>query len=156
MSRNRCSTECCGHILSMADAVGSILTCHGYLVEIGRVQENIYNSIEDFGYHDKPGGTRIIRLVCPLCASLYAGWLRWNVLDGEWLQDEKRWVGAWELYDTSYWYSFNDEPDNKGRDSPVEHHAIWAERLFIDLRYMAKRLREELTDVPKGKGGEDE
>jgi hypothetical protein len=57
-------------------------------------------------------------LECPLCQAKFAGWYRAQV--GEVTRHRDGRVETkpitYELYDTSYWHSFNDEPASDGSD----------------------------------------
>lgn len=44
--------------------------------------------------------TRFLRIQCPDCGRLFAGWYR---------RDD----GAWTLFDSSFFFAFNDEPSQK-------------------------------------------
>lgn len=58
---------------------------------------------------------RIRHLQCPLCLSKFAGWYRARPPEVETHADGTvtRQAVTYELYDTSFWRSFNDEPCNE-------------------------------------------
>jgi hypothetical protein len=64
---------------------------------------------------------RYRKVDCPVCRRQYVGW---------YVQQPQRIGGdspTFELYDTSYWYSFNDEPGAKDRVGVIE----WTGPLFV-------------------------
>lgn len=60
------------------------------------------------------------KVVCPFCCVAYAGWYRAEPRS----KDDGPWF--YELYDTSYWSSFNDEP---GEEEKAARRPVSAEDL---------------------------
>lgn len=97
MSRNRCSSNCeCGYTLDLKDTTTRPMWFWEYIRAIGW---------EECPYQDEYAGLIVAQAQCPECGLLWALWLA----------TEK--YGCFPL-DTSYWYSFNDEPSRKDLLTP--------------------------------------
>ena len=93
MSRNRCSQQCdCGYQLELRNATTRPMWFHEYMRVIGW---------KDCPYEDEYQDLIVAQIQCPECGRLYAAWLRYKY--------------GCHPFDTSYWYSFNDEPGEKDR-----------------------------------------
>ena len=92
MSRNRCSRECdCGYTLKLRNATTRPLEFWEYLRNIGW---------KDCPYEDEYNALIVCQVQCPQCGRLFALWLNTEIY-------------GCKPYDTSYWYSFNDEPSDR-------------------------------------------
>jgi hypothetical protein len=117
MSRNRCRTTCdCGLDFSYRPEIGerppsALIEGPEYLRQIGW-EDCPYNTD---GWHEK-GATLFAKVICPLCLTEFVGWFC--------PPDMPQWDGPeWRIYDTSYWSSYNDEPDEedkRNRRDPAE------------------------------------
>jgi hypothetical protein len=116
MSRNRCDTTCdCGLDFKRRPELGrapltSLVDWESYLKLIDWAD----CKFEPGGYSDR--GTMFGKIICPICRLEYVGWFsppRMPQYDGP----------DWEIYDTSFWSSYNDESgeeDRKNWRDPVE------------------------------------
>lgn len=114
MSRNRCETECpCG--LNLATRAGrkpqkDLMSSEEYLKAIGwedcpymDFMASCMSRTVFTGWSNRGEPTMFAKVICPLCLVEFVGWFhppRSPQSDGP----------EWELYDTSYWSVFNDEP----------------------------------------------
>ena len=103
MSRNRSTTMCdCGLCLRYRPEVGrrsdkDLFGAAEYVLKIGKA-----NWSSPIGGYPRVA-TLFAKVICPLCFTEYVGWFSppsFPDLDGP----------EWELYDTSYWSTYNDEP----------------------------------------------
>lgn len=93
MSRNRCTSQCdCGYELSLRNATTRPLEFWEYLRNIG-IQDHW-----NYPYYLEYETLLVCQVQCPECGQLYAMWLSNEFGCGR---------------DTSYWYSFNDEPSER-------------------------------------------
>ena len=101
MSKNRGTTTCkCGYELQLRNATTRPMTFREYMKAIGG-DEDSYNCEFD---------TLIVcQVQCPRCGILYAMWI-----GGYCYSDITKQIIPYYL-DTSYWYSFNDEPSKRDR-----------------------------------------
>ena len=104
MSRNRLSTECdCGYHLDLKDSFTRPLYFHEYLHLIGVEDEFKYPYYREYSQIYGCG------VLCPECFTRYYFWIGGK----HWVDDK---VYEQEFGDTSYWETFNDEPEYKGDD----------------------------------------
>lgn len=88
---------------------------------------------------------RFRKLQCAVCRRLYVGWyvLQPWVLEGQWWSISDGPV--YSLYDTSYWYAFNDEPHAKDEADAID----WTGRLLADAcREFFERHPERFEKTP--------
>ena len=96
MSRNRLSSQCsCGYQLELRNATTRPLLFWEYLKAIG-IQEP-----EEYPYYFEYMEMIVCQVCCPECGRLYCAWLNNK-------------TGVYP-FDTSYWYSFNDETGERDR-----------------------------------------
>lgn len=81
-------------------------------------------------YAEVPEADRIRfrKLQCAVCRRLYVGWyvLQPWVIEGQWF---KTYDGPmYELFDSSYWYAFNDEPHEKDEADALD----WSGPMLAD------------------------
>lgn len=81
---------------------------------------------------------RYAKLVCSVCFRTYVGWyvLQPWVVEGPWLKGSDG--PLYSLYDTSWYHSFGDSPDDKD----VEHALDWTSELLV------KAVREYIERHP--------
>lgn len=108
MSRNLCSRVCgtCNHYqFNEEDIIHKIMTYNDYRKDIKLTR-----------YSNEPCQEyRFTKVTCLLCGAIYAAWLTWEDTGGEWSDELKRYLGAYEVVDLSYYYSFNDEPSDEDK-----------------------------------------
>lgn len=108
MSRNRCAMACvCGWDLEQAAKIGPPLTEEDYLARVGQMR--YYGNSGHGWVHGShlTGRARFQQLLCPICGRVYAGWVAEKIMR----------PGEYELFDSSFFYAFNDEPSEK--DEPL-------------------------------------
>lgn len=108
MSRNRLSTTCdCGLDFSFREELGkrlpsNLIASQEYLNQIN--WKACPYSL-DGRYKTLYG-----KIICPLCRTEFVGWFRGPDLpkiDGP----------SWQVYDSSYWSSYNDEPGKEDKEN---------------------------------------
>lgn len=75
----------------------------------------------------------IVRTACPFCRVYYAAWVVGN--DG-WQTDSKEdsTEPSWNVFDLSYWHSFNDEP----------YETDIADRVEVDAKLVAELIQQHI------------
>ena len=103
MSRNRCTSQCdCGYQIEPRNIITRPLYFDEYLRAIG-VKEG-----DGFPYYYEYEDLIVAQAQCPECGLLWCVWL------GSRRANHSFGCGM----DTSYWYSFNDEPCDKDKLFP--------------------------------------
>ncbi len=78
---------------------------------------------------------RYRKVTCPICRRRYAGWYVQQPKCGE--------PAVYEIYDTSYWYAYNDEPSERDEQGVLH----WThETIMAALREYLERHPEAATD----------
>lgn len=128
MSRNLCQDYCanCGHYRFNEEDITEVFNFMKYYEKVfgkgskpnylptgyGFIDNLLKGEFAD-RYEEPEKRYAYSKVVCPLCNAMYLTWLRWDLCAGEWNEVKKRFEGGWEVYDLSYWYSYNDETCDK-------------------------------------------
>jgi hypothetical protein len=135
MSRNRCDTQCqCGMNLSYRPELrrrdfSELMRGADYLKAIGW-EDCPYRGGMDWTHQNQP--LMYAKVICPLCLVEYVGWYHPPTMpqyDGP----------AWELFDTSYWSAYNDEPGDTDEKNKRDVEAI--------LKELNRKTSERRTDA---------
>jgi hypothetical protein len=125
MSSNRCDTTCdCGLCFARRPEIGRRVEADLFTGDEYRRRAGLEHM--PYAVEGAPGRRTLFgKVVCPLCKTEYLGYFC--------PPDLPEFYGpAWQIYDTSYWSSFNDEPgeaDKRHWRDPVEALRILNESL---------------------------